>query len=66
MEQLLQLAAANQIVLTDLFQCESPDMAYFRGLTVQAGETERSLLARIVAESAAAFATPLNAVVYSK
>lgn len=42
------------------FQCDGPEMAYFRGLTAEAGEAERALLARIVAESAAAFATPLN------
>ena len=53
------LGTAPDLVVVS-FRCDSPDMAYFRGLTVQAGETERSLLARIVAESAAAFATSLN------
>lgn len=53
------LGTAPDLVVVS-FRCDSPDMAYFRGLTIQAGETERSLLARIVAESAAAFATPLN------
>ena len=42
------------------FRCDSPEMACFRGLTAEAGEEERALLARIVAESGQAFSTPLN------
>ena len=53
------LGTAPDLVVVS-FRCDSPDMAHFRGLTAEAGEAERALLARIVAESAAAFATPLN------
>ena len=42
------------------FQCDSPHMAFFQGLVTFVGETERSLLARIVEESGTAFSTPLN------
>ena len=42
------------------FRCDAPEMAFFRSLVTTAGEGERSLLARIVAEGAAAFSTPLN------
>lgn len=42
------------------FRCDGPEMASFQGLVAEAGEEERALLARIVAESAAAFSTPLN------
>ncbi|MDE7219132.1 MAG: AraC family transcriptional regulator [Oscillospiraceae bacterium] len=42
------------------FRCDAPEMEAFRGLTMETGEEERVLLARIVAESAAAFSTPLN------
>ena len=42
------------------FRCDAPEMEAFRGLTTEAGEEERALLARIVAESAAAFSTPLG------
>ena len=42
------------------FRCDAPEMETFRGLTAEAGEEERALLARIVAESAAAFSTPLG------
>ena len=42
------------------FRCDSPEMAFFQGLTAEAGEEERTLLARIVAESGAAFSTPLG------
>jgi len=42
------------------FRCDAPEMSFFRSLVTTAGEEERALLARIVAESAAAFSTPLN------
>ena len=42
------------------FQCDSPHMDFFRGLVTFVGESERSLLARIVEESGTAFSTPLN------
>lgn len=42
------------------FQCAGPDMERFRGKVTFAGAEERALLARIVAESAAAFVTPLD------
>ncbi len=42
------------------FRCAAPEMAFFRSLTAEVGEEERALLARIVAEGAAAFSTPLN------
>lgn len=53
------LETAPDLVVVS-FRCDSPDMDHFRGLTAEAGEAERALLARIVAESAAAFSTPLN------
>ena len=42
------------------FRCGSPYMDLFRGRVTSAGPEERALLARIVAESTAAFSTPLN------
>lgn len=42
------------------FRCDGAEMGLFRGLTAEAGEEERALLARIVAESGAAFSTPLG------
>lgn len=42
------------------FGCDSPAMELFRGRVSAIGGEERSLLGRIVAESAAAFSTPLN------
>ena len=53
------LGVAPDLVVVS-FQCDSPHMAFFRGLVTFAGEGERSLLARIVEESGAAFSTPLN------
>lgn len=42
------------------FACDGSAMEFFRGRTVSVRAEERALLARIVAESAAAFSTPLN------
>ena len=42
------------------FACDSPEMEFFRGRVAFAGAAERTLLARIVAEGASAFAAPLN------
>ncbi len=42
------------------FGCDSPAMAFFRDRVTDIGREERSLLGRIVAESTAAFSTPLN------
>ena len=42
------------------FGCDSPAMELFRDRVAAIGGEERSLLGRIVAESAAAFSTPLN------
>lgn len=42
------------------FGCDSPAMDFFRERVVDIGSTERTLLGRVVAESAAAFSTPLN------
>ena len=42
------------------FGCDSPAMEFFRDRVAAIGGEERSLLGRIVAESAAAFSTPLN------
>ena len=53
------LGTAPDLVVVS-FRCDAPEMEAFRGLTVEASEEERALLARIVAESAAAFSTPLN------
>lgn len=53
------LGTAPDLVVVS-FRCDGPEMSCFRGLTAEAGEAERALLARIVAESAAAFDTPLN------
>lgn len=43
------------------FGCQSPAMDFFRGRVAAIRGEERALLGRIVAESAAAFSTPLNA-----
>lgn len=43
------------------FGCDSPAMDFFRDRTIAIRGEERSLLGRLVAESAAAFSTPLNA-----
>ena len=53
------LGTAPDLVVVS-FRCDSPEMAFFQGLTAEAGEEERTLLARIVAESGAAFSTPLG------
>ena len=53
------LGVAPDLVVAS-FCCESPDMSFFRGLVTSLGEEERALLGRMVAESAAAFSTPLN------
>ena len=53
------LGTAPDLVVVS-FRCDAPEMEAFRGLTAEAGEEERALLARIVAESAAAFSTPLG------
>ena len=50
--------APDRVVVS--FRCDAPEMEAFRGLTAETGEEERTLLARIVTESAAAFSTPLN------
>lgn len=42
------------------FQCDSPAMDFFQGRVCAVQGEERSLLGRVVAESAAAFSTPLN------
>lgn len=42
------------------FRCDSPAMDFFRGRVCSLRGEERSLLGRIVAESADAFSTPLN------
>ena len=42
------------------FGCDSPAMDFFRGRVAGIGGAERALLGRVVAESAAAFSTPLN------
>lgn len=42
------------------FACDSPEMEFFRGRIAYAGAAERALLARIVAEGASAFSSPLN------
>ena len=56
--------SANGVVAPNLvvigFQCHSPAMSFFRQRITFAGAVERTLLARIVEESKAAFATPLN------
>jgi len=56
--------SANGVVAPNLivigFQCHSPAMDFFRHRITFAGAAERTLLARIVEESAAAFSTPLN------
>lgn len=56
----LTSAAAPDLVVVR-FGCQSPDMSFFRGLVAPAGEAERTLLARILEESAACFSTPLDA-----
>ncbi len=43
------------------FGCDSPAMDFFRDRTIAIRGEERSLLGRLVAESAAAFSSPLNA-----
>lgn len=53
------LGTAPDLVVVS-FRCDAPEMEVFRGLTAETGGEERTLLARIVAESAAAFATPLG------
>ena len=42
------------------FYCDGPDMARFVGRVDTAGDAERTLMARIVEEGAAAFSTPLD------
>jgi len=51
--------AAPDLVVVG-FQCCAPAMERFRGRVTFAGAEERALLARIVAESAGAFSTPMN------
>lgn len=51
--------AAPDLVVAG-FGCNSRWMEFFRGQVVLAGAEERALLARMVAESANAFSTPLN------
>ena len=53
------LGVAPDLVVVS-FQCDSPHMAFFRGLVTFVGESERNLLARIVEESGTAFSTPLS------
>ena len=42
------------------FQCDSPEMEFFRGRTAFADAVERTLLARIITEASAAFSDPLD------
>lgn len=51
--------AAPDLVVTG-FGCDSPAMDFFRNRVLTIRGEERSLLGRLVAESAAAFSTPLN------
>ena len=52
-------AAAPNLVVVSFF-CQSPAIGWFEGRVLPAGETERALLGRIVAEAERAFSTPLN------
>lgn len=52
------VTAPNLVVVS--FACADPDMDFFRGYTTALGAEERGLLGRIVNESRAIFATPLN------
>ena len=52
------VVAPNLVVVS--FCCASTDMDFFRGKILPAGDAERSLLGRIVAEGQAAFSTPLD------
>ena len=52
------VVAPNLVVIS--FRCDSPAMDFFRKRLTFAGAAERTLLARIVEESAAVFSTPLN------
>lgn len=51
-------SAPNLVVVS--FFCPSPAMDFFSGRITHAGEAERSLLGRIVAEGELAFSTPLG------
>lgn len=51
--------AAPELVVVS-FRCAGAAMDRFRGLVTALGQAERALLARIVAESGAAFSTPLG------
>ena len=51
-------SAPNLVVVS--FYCDGPDMARFVGRVDTAGDAERTLMARIVEEGAAAFSTPLD------
>ena len=52
------VTAPNLVVVS--FRCDSPVMDFFRGRILAAGSEERVLLGRIIHESRALFATPLN------
>lgn len=52
------VVAPNLVVVS--FCCASAGMDFFRGKILPAGDAERSLLGRIVAEGQAAFSTPLD------
>lgn len=52
------VVAPNLVVVS--FCCAGTDMDFFRGKILPAGDAERSLLGRIVAEGQAAFSTPLD------
>lgn len=50
--------APNIVIIS--FECNAPEMAFFEGKILNAGDNERVLVARIVAMAGAAFSTPLN------
>ena len=52
------VVAPNLVVVS--FCCAGPAMDFFRGKILPAGDGERALLGRIVAEGRAAFSTPLD------
>lgn len=56
----LSAAGAAPDLVVAGFACESPDMDFFRQRVTVLQPEERALLARMVAESAGAFSTPLN------
>ncbi len=52
------VVAPNLVVIS--FDTASPAMAYFENAVFKAGETERTLLARVITEAKAAFLPPLG------